>query len=33
VLAGQRQAHLPQKLVLQALVEIAVFHRGERAEV
>ena len=33
VLAGQRQTHLPEQLILQALVEVTVLHGRERAEV
>ena len=33
MLAGQRQTHLPEQLILQALVEVAVLHGRERAKV
>ena len=33
MLAGQRQTNLPQQLILQTLVELAVGHGCERAEV
>ena len=33
MLAGQRQAHLPEQLILQALIEVAVLHGRERAKV